>query len=336
MGLDWRADQQLNGPTGMKMTFFLIPTVLVAFFLALPPALIRKSWTQFWIGFVLSPFAVVLPLAFFFLSMFLTPDSKEVCHNGALDCFHLGKLALSPFVLWATAALYAVEIAEVRNPGRPWIVNGLVLGAIISSVCTVFGVLTNRQDNVMLFCLAVPLYTSIWYIARAVHTIRTQPIDSTKLTIALGSSLPFWALSVWWSYKTYLSLPDHVESCFVVTAASRGHRGIVGPHFNVVRRRCHRVANYQLATFWTFEALWRKTAPRSHAAFRRIYNIIGPIIARRITSPWIADVVYVLLKPAEFFARFVVNTNLLLGTQKRDSSPRLLHTQGAPILNLQS
>ena len=229
-------------------------------------------------GFILSPFAVVLPLAFFFLSTFLAPEAKEDCHNGALDCFHVGKLALSPFVLWASAALYAVEIAEVRNSRRPWIINGLVLGAIISSVCMVFGVLTNNQDSVMRFCLAVPFYTSIWYIARAVHSIRTQPIDSTKLIIAVGTSLPFWALSAWWSYKTYSSLPDHVESCFVVTAASRGHRRIVGPHFNVTRRRCSRIANHQLATFWTFEALWRKTAPRSHAAFRRVYNIIGPLL----------------------------------------------------------
>jgi len=301
----------------MGMTFFITAAVVFVFvltLLALPPALIRKSWTQFWIGFILSPFAVVLPLAFFFLSTFLAPDAKDVCTSGPIDCFQVGKLALTPFVLWASAALYAVEIVDVRNASRPWVVNGLILGAIISSVCTLFGVFTQCRNSLdllgdkgVMICLLVPLYTSIWYIARAVYAVRTHPVASTKLILALTSSLPFWALSVWWSYKTYVSLPQHAPDCFVVTAASRGHRNFVGPFLNVPHRGRIRIANQQLATLWAFEALWRGHAPKSHAAFRRVYNVIGPGIARRITSPWLADVFYVALKPAEFFARFVVN-----------------------------
>jgi len=279
--------------------------------LATPPAITQRSWKRFVIGFILTPFAVLLPLAFFILSAFLTPDAKDVCPNGPLDCFYLGKLALTPFVFWATAALYAVEIIEVRNSARPWVANGLILGAIVSSVCLIFGVLTLHPHDLMggdsaLICLLVPFYTAIWYIARAIYAVRTQPIDSTKLTIALTSSLPFWATSVWWSYKTYLSLPDHADRCFVVTAASQGHRTFVGPFLEIQHRDRNRVANQQLATLWAFEALWRHSAPRTHATFRRVYNVVGPIIARRITSPWIADVLYVALKPAEVFARIAV------------------------------
>jgi len=269
--------------------------------LALPPALIQKSRKRFIVGFILSPFVVILPLTFFFLSIGMTPDAKDQCHNGALDCFHTGKLALTPFVLWATAALYAVEMVEVPGPSRPWITNGLILGAIISSLCTVFGFLTNFPSRFVL--LLVPLYTSIWYVARAIYAVRTHPIASTKLMLALTSSLPFWALSVWWSYKTYLSLPDRETGCFVVTAASRGHRSFVGPFLNVTHRGGNRVANQQLATFWAFEALWRGHAPRTHAVFRRVYNVLGPAIAKRITSPWVADLFYVALKPLEVFAR---------------------------------
>jgi hypothetical protein len=276
--------------------------------LALPPALIQKSRKRFALGFVLSLFVVILPLVFFFLSAFLTPEAKSLCHYGALDCFHTGKLALAPFVLWATAALYAVEIAKVPNPSRPWIINGLILGAIISSACAIFGIIVHGLDSPGLWvCLLVPLYTSVWYVAWATRICRTQPVDSTKTTIAVTTSLPFWALSALWTYKTYLSLPEQPNSCFVVTAASRGHRKIVGPFLNVTHRGSPRIVNQQLAMFWAFEALWQNNAPRTHATFRRIYNIVGPILARRITTPWIADALYLALKPAEIFARLIVN-----------------------------
>jgi hypothetical protein len=67
-----------------------------------------------------------------------------------------------------------------------------------------------------------------------------------------------------------------------------------------------RFANQQLITLWQLEALWRTTALRSHTIFRRGYNLFGPIIARRITSPWVADAAYVALKPAELLARLIV------------------------------
>jgi hypothetical protein len=305
-----------RGPATDTIAMSSRATISIIFFglaliLATPPAVTQRSWKRLVIGFILTPFAVLLPLAFFVLSAFLTPDAKDVCPNGPLDCFYLGKLALMPFVFWATAALYSVEIIEVRNSARPWVAIGLILGAIVSSVCLIFGVLTLHRSDLMggdsaLICLLVPFYTAIWYIVRAIYAVGTHPVDSTKLTIALASSLPFWAVSIWWSYKTYLSLPDHVDRCFVVTAASQGHRTFVGPFLEVQHHGGKRIANQQLATLWAFEALWRNCAPRSHAAFRGVYNVIGPMIARQIASPWVADVVFVVLKPVEFFARFAV------------------------------
>jgi len=292
------------------MSFLFILLVVVTGLLAalaLAPALKEKSWKRFFAGIFLSFFGILLPLVFFVLSALLTPEAKDLCHNGPIDCFHTGKLALIPFVLWASAALYAVEIYRARKPTRAWMVQGLILGAIISTTCTVFGIITHWPDAGSLVCLFVPLYTSIWYIARTSQALRNQPPDAVNLTVALASSLPFWALSVFWSYKTYLKLPDQpAPDCFVVTAASRGHRKIVGPLSGVIHRGRKRLANQQLATLWAFEVLWRNASPRSHTAFRRGYNVIGPIIARRITSPWVADAFYFALKPAELFARCVL------------------------------
>jgi hypothetical protein len=128
------------------------------------------------------------------------------------------------------------------------------------------------------------------------------PFWSYGLTLLL--SLPFWAACLRSARMIYDRLPDTApRGCFVVTAAGRGHQRLVGPFLQMNRRGCIRRVNRQLATFWQFEDAWQAGAPRSHAAFRRVYNRIGSRIARRIVSPWTADVVFLALKPAEWTCR---------------------------------
>jgi hypothetical protein len=263
---------------------------------------------------------VLLPLIVFGLSAFLVPEWKGGCAHGWGDCFHLGKLALTPFVLWATAALYAVEVCRVTNPTERWIVLGFFFGAMVSSVCLAYGlVFCGLQMGRLAAWLLVPAYISAWYNARAIQLMKAASLNPVAFVIASCSSLPFWVGAVVWSRRTYEALPDQNPSCFVVTAATRGHRRLVGP-FVQVKHGGHLVlANQQLMTLWQFEAAWRVHAPRSHARFRRAYNLIGPAIARNITSSWIADLAYLALKPAEFLACIAGRLNL--GT---DSDERLL------------
>jgi hypothetical protein len=144
----------------------------------------------------------------------------------------------------------------------------------------------------------------MWHTFRAIGVMDLRRIGPRDYGLAFGSSLPFWFAGVAWSRHVYASLPDVAPpGCFVVTAASRGHRRVVGPLYAVRRGGQTRYANQQLITFWEFESLWRAFAPRSHAFFRRCYNRFGPWLARRITSPWGADIVYLALKPAEIVAR---------------------------------
>jgi hypothetical protein len=310
------------------MPAFILIVVVILSMLAGRPALKAKSWNRFFVGFVLSFFGILLPLVFFFLSAFLVPEAKDECPHGWLDCFYMGKLALTPFVLWATAALYAVEIYEIKDRTRPWIVQGFFVGAIVSSVCAVFGLVSKGNELPLL--LVVPFYTAVWYVLRAVQLIQAAKITASPLVKTATSSLPFWAASVFWSYNTYLSLPDHFRpDCFVVTAASRGHRKFVGPFREVPHRGQTRLANQQLITLWQLEALWRTHDPRSHAVFRRAYNIIGPIIARRITAPLIADALYIALKPAELLARLFVHV-ITLRQQPRTPQTDVIQS-GVPI-----
>lgn len=256
-----------------------------------------RPWRQCLCGAAIAFVGILLPLFLFVGGAFLTPEWKGDCRHGWLDCFHTGKLALLPVVLWASAGLYALEVWRVRNPPRPWVVLGIFLGAVVSSACTVFGYIA-----IGLLGLAVPLYVAGWYVLRAVQLARSARLSPLAYAAALLAASPFWVLAHFWSRKVYLSLPNTPPECFVVTAAARGHAAVVGPFVTVRRGSGGRRVNRQLATLWAFEEAWKAQAPRSHHAFRRVYNRLGPSIAGRIRSPLAADLVHLALKPAEWLA----------------------------------
>jgi hypothetical protein len=289
----------------MWMFKLLLPLVgIPSIFLALVGRGVSRRG-GFFAGLLLAIFGVVLPVFVFLASAFMVPDWKGAAASGWLDCFHEGKLALTPLVLWAAAAFNAVEICRVRDRTRPWIVLGYFLGAVVSSVCAMFGLFCVPNEPGKIWLL-VPFYVAVWYSVRAANLIRHAPLKPGAYLAALLGSLPLWIGSVLWSRRIYETLPNNPPECFVVTAASRGHAGIVGPFIEISRRGRTRTVNAQSATLWQFEHRWHARAPRGHAVFRRIYNRLGPAIACRITRPWMADVAYLAIKPAELAAAFLL------------------------------
>jgi hypothetical protein len=286
------------------MSALLIIVLLVTAVMAAAPAIIERSWARFFIGSFICAFGILLPIFFFLFSAFLLPDWKGGCCHGWIDCFCVGKLALTPLVLIASAALYELEVRRVPPPASKRVVSGFFFGAIVSSVCLVFGLFTVETS--MQPWLIVPFYVAIWYVVRAVGLIQTSGIKLQAYIIDFCVMLPFWIGGLFWARRVYSTLPDTAPSCFVVTAASRGHRELVGPFVLIQRNGVARSANRQLLTFWEFETFLQANVPRLHAAFRRCYNVLGPVVARRITTPWLADALYLALKPAELIAAFVI------------------------------
>ena len=94
--------------------------------------------------------------------------------------------------------------------------------------------------------------------------------------------------------------PSGYGDCFVVSAAARGHPRFVGSYYD---RAVGRSVNSQLHTLRAFEHRLAQRHPALHHRLRRLYNRIGPPIAAYIRSPLSADVMYLLLKPAEWLAR---------------------------------
>lgn len=294
------------------MKIFWTVLIVILFVLALPPTLKARSWRHFFIALILSFAGVVLPLFVFFFSSLMVPDWKGACHYGWLDCFIMGKLALSPLVLLATAALYSLDILKVERRTERWRVVGVFLGAIIAWGCLIFGLvcLGGAADAPRLWLL-VPFYIALWHSIRAWQLIRLANFSWGTYIISLIGSLPFWLVSWLWSRNVFASLPDKAPDCFIVTAATCGHTRCIGPLVEITRNGHRRRANQQLVTFWEFETRWQTYFPRTHTIFRCIYNRIGPVVARQIQSPWLADVTYLALKPFEWLVRLFCMAKLL-------------------------
>jgi hypothetical protein len=259
---------------------------------------------------VVTAFGVLIPLIVFLLSAFLVPEWKGGCSHGWLDCFHLGKLMLTPLVLWAIGALYILEIHRAKQPYSGGIVLGLFVGVVVAGGCFVYGAISIRHDwsGAVLFLL-VPLYAAAWNGIRLAQIVRQSSVGPVTLLLTFIGTIPFWFAGMLWSKKFFSALPDHPPSCFVVTAAGQGHRSFVGPFLEVTHRGHNRIANHQLITLWKLEELWQAHAPFTHKSFRNIYNRVGPVLARRINSPWVADAAYLALKPVEFIAALIVTAS---------------------------
>lgn len=290
----------------LVILIYAIP-VLLWLGLSAPALFEEQPLKRFCRALFITAFGVLIPLIVFLLSAFLVPDWKGACKHGWLDCFHMGKLTLTPLVLWAIGALYILEIKNAKPPHSHGLVLGLFVGFIVAGGCFVYGVVSARHDwrGGVLFLL-VPLYAAIWHGIRLAQIVQQSGVGTIAFLLSFIGTIPFWFAGVLWSKKIFAGLPDHPPSCFVVTAASKGHLNIVGPFLDVTHRGRRRIANRQLVTLWKLEQLWQIRAPLSHKSFRAIYNRVGPIIARRINSPWLADAAHLALKPVEWVAALIV------------------------------
>ncbi|MCD4654779.1 hypothetical protein K8T06_12705 [bacterium] len=295
------------------MTIYLYLAGIILVFLVLLPAVGTKSWKRSIEAIILSFVGILVPLFIFVSTTCLVPECKGECHNGWIDCFIVGKVMLTPLLLWSCAAFYVAQIVRPQERFKTWVALGLFTGAIVSIICLVFVIVTKLWAW---WFIVPPLYIAIWYSVLSICAFQASGLTPLPYIITLIGSAPFWLASAFLSKNIYLLLPENCPECFVVTAAVRGHEVIVGPLFNVTRRGMPRIANQQLQTFWLFEVLWQNRFPTSHRLFRRYYNQMGPIIASQIKTKFVADIVYMLIKPFEVLATILVSINGLYQMEK--------------------
>jgi hypothetical protein len=190
-------------------------------------------------------------------------------------------------------------------------VHFVVLLTLIS-VCVWYvfatAVLNMATDASMDLRLAaiVPGVAAANYVLLAIDIKRRGLIES-----AHKPSIVMWfsAMAVTLAVKIPLAMrlfaalpverPNGYGDCFVVSAAAQGHPRFVCSRFDAA---VGRPVNKQLHTLRTFEDALAQYQPITHRRLRLIYDRVGPPVAACIRSPFVADVMYLVLKPAEWLA----------------------------------
>ena len=105
-----------------------------------------------------------------------------------------------------------------------------------------------------------------------------------------------------WVLSTEIAPPPvEYDSHYLCTVSLQGHKELVKPIRYGIRRGERIVVNRQLCVANAFEQLLEERTPKFHRAVRNFYDKHGYPISKWITNPWSADVVYILMKPLEWF-----------------------------------
>jgi len=148
----------------------------------------------------------------------------------------------------------------------------------------------------------------------AFHVARRAPGARFQFTLAQLLGMAAWlaayagAWRIAWTtmLQQYAALPKSPPSCYIATAAARGHPWLVraeqrfGPD-----GRAYRV-NDQMRYLKAGELLLAVTCPSLHRLCRTIYDRLGPRLAACLVHPLLADAAYMALKPAEWLCRLLI------------------------------
>lgn len=116
-----------------------------------------------------------------------------------------------------------------------------------------------------------------------------------------------WTETADWTFSTKIPpepLPQDMH--YLCTVAAGGHRKVVKPLRTGIRHGHKILVNRQLMIANAFEQLIQERLPRFHKVVRTTYDTVGYPIAKHIHSPYVADVVYFIMKPLEWLFLIVL------------------------------
>ena len=100
--------------------------------------------------------------------------------------------------------------------------------------------------------------------------------------------------------------PVAYDTHYLCTVSLRGHKKVVKPMRYGIRRGEKIVVNRQLCVANAFEQLIEEKTPNLHRKIRRFYDTYGYPVSKHINTALAADIVYILMKPLEWFFVFIL------------------------------
>ncbi|SHJ41206.1 hypothetical protein SAMN02745163_01901 [Clostridium cavendishii DSM 21758] len=98
----------------------------------------------------------------------------------------------------------------------------------------------------------------------------------------------------------------HGDGHYLCTVAVKGHRGFVKPIRYGIRHGNKIVVNRQLLVANAFENILEEYTPKLHKIIRYIYDKYGYPISKHINTSFSADMIYIVMKPLEWFFLLVL------------------------------
>lgn len=116
-----------------------------------------------------------------------------------------------------------------------------------------------------------------------------------------------WTQTADWNLSQQTPPPNvRFDEHYLCTVAAGGHKKVVKP-LRTGKRHGHEVlVNRQLCVANAFEQLLEERTPRFHRVVRGLYDKTGYPIAKHIRSPYLADIIYFLMKPLEWLFLLVL------------------------------
>jgi hypothetical protein len=198
-----------------------------------------------------------------------------------------------------------------------YIFLGVVLVAVIVLILSI-AISKNRFSVLleipMLFLgVVAPFWSFLIAGQAAIWLFRNHEI---KINVARGLGIFAWFASYTYAlrfnilkmYEMYANLPVQPPDCYIATAAGSGHPSLVCSfEVQLQSGQVFRI-NRQLQRLKCAELAVAALMPHLHMLLRKVYDIIGRQLARRIQTPFRADIAYLMLKPFELLSVIILKS----------------------------
>ena len=205
-------------------------------------------------------------------------------------------LVFSPLYRWAASKWTAASV-------------NTVLFILVSGALLTMTLLTRGNTLVLVFValiMAAPFWSFLIALRAAVWLYKNYEVTLTLshglgLTAWFGVYAAAWRYDILKTYELYAALPPQPPpDCYIATAAAHGHPWFVRA-WTVEREDGKRIlVNGQLQLLKCAEFALLAICPRWHKRLRRVYDVIGRFLARKIQNRFLADLAYLCLKPFEW------------------------------------
>jgi hypothetical protein len=224
----------------------------------------------------------------------------------------LGFCALVCIISCVIALLFSRSLDKYGL--RRFIAISILLLLIVVVITIRFDDSGNLASSIIVgIFVAGPIWTNIIYTSTSISLFRQNELfrsfrfeEGYGALAWLAAYITSWRFAVLETIEIYNALPTSPPpDCYIATAAARGHARFVRSESIELCSSVVRI-NPQLRYFKCGElALWT-LLPAVHQVCRKVYDRVGCKLAGMIRCAFVADVVFVSLKPIEWCLQIVL------------------------------